>query len=77
MSVTTEWFPERPIFRVMLIDNFVLTKCKRHNGGWLCKIDGYFKFPAYRGKKFRKSEKEEVKSKTATPLKEVAVLHVD
>lgn len=50
----TEWFAEKPDFQHAFVtdDNFVVTRCKKHRGGYLCKMDGNFKFPS-RGKKRR------------------------
>lgn len=76
MNSTTEWHAQKPIYRARIIDGFVITECKRHKGGWLCKIDGNFKFPVY-GKlaaiiKKMAKKKGEV-AETAAPLEETAV----
>ncbi len=74
MSNTTVWHATKPDYFKRIIDGFIITECKRHKGGWLCKLDGNFKFHLYGKFKFLKAKKKEGESKTATPLTEVAVL---
>lgn len=35
--------PEK--FKFFKKDGYVYTECRRHNSGWLCKLDGLMKFP--------------------------------